>query len=586
MIERLRFNKSILLKGALIGLLFFAYFKTIASPFHLPIDDDVLFLAPQVATPLTSESLATILTPGTSLDFYPVRDLSYALDHAVARWSGISPWKIAKVHQWLLFVETAFLLFGIIVSLGVAPAGSLVVTSLWALHPVHVEMVTWISARKDLLALVWVGWACFFTLRHFRLGSKLDSAIAGAAFLLACLSKGSPVLLPFAALLLRPRSFLLWVLLTIGIVSAGIHAHHYSIIAPVTETYGTWYRIGASFAALGQMAGGWIFPSWNVLDLHQWPPWLTHHRSWIPLGIFIWLIALSFVAIPKLRKSYYPALAFFFAAYLPVSGLLFPHHLFYSTRYFELPAVACLVAMASRIAIHWTSRTVFLAATLSLGLATLTHFESLHWTSGSAIAAKLGALTPADPGSISQALTLIEHDLQWLPPESKAYTSIVDQIALLNTRLDSLCLRTDFRTCNLSWSIRYLSLPAALRDEAPDFVRGAPEALRLSWPTSDRGRLILSLVSLQDDATVEDFPKHWGGRVNPETTPIQRLMTWAELCTGDRHLQAQEYLEQTLAKRLLTRDHLARFVSKPLSPTAILKLENCIFAVGKSNESR
>src|SRR6185503_2836390 len=77
-----------------------------------------------------------------------------------------------------------------------------VVAGLFALHPLHVESVAWVSERKDVLSTcfallslhAWVGWT---RTRRIR-----DYALALGAFVLACLAKPMVVTLPGLLLLL------------------------------------------------------------------------------------------------------------------------------------------------------------------------------------------------------------------------------------------------------------------------------------------------------------------------------------------------------------------------------------------------
>jgi protein O-mannosyl-transferase len=68
----------------------------------------------------------------------------------------------------------------------------------FALHPMHVESVAWISERKDVLhALFWLGAALAYALHLERPRPRL-LGLALVSFVLACLAKGAAVSFPLA----------------------------------------------------------------------------------------------------------------------------------------------------------------------------------------------------------------------------------------------------------------------------------------------------------------------------------------------------------------------------------------------------
>jgi hypothetical protein len=78
---------------------------------------------------------------------------------------------------------------------------SAAVGALFAVHPLHVESVAWISERKDVLStLLWLG-AMFAYLEWVRSRGLLRSALLIAAFVLGLLAKPMVVTLPFVLLL-------------------------------------------------------------------------------------------------------------------------------------------------------------------------------------------------------------------------------------------------------------------------------------------------------------------------------------------------------------------------------------------------
>lgn len=136
--------------------------------------------------------------------FRPVVTLSYALDYAV--W-GLKPFGFHLTNlviHWLC----CLMVFRLATGEGARPAASLFGAALFAVHPVHVESVAWISGRTDLLCALFM-LAAFALERTVRAGKagRAARAIPVALFLLALFSKEMAATLPlliFADRLLAP----------------------------------------------------------------------------------------------------------------------------------------------------------------------------------------------------------------------------------------------------------------------------------------------------------------------------------------------------------------------------------------------
>jgi protein O-mannosyl-transferase len=101
-----------------------------------------------------------------------------------------------------LHVANALLLFLALASITGELAPSFVVAAVFALHPVNVESVAWISQRKTTLSTFFGILAIWSYARWARSGRRLAYAASLASFALSLLSKQIFVTLPFALLLL------------------------------------------------------------------------------------------------------------------------------------------------------------------------------------------------------------------------------------------------------------------------------------------------------------------------------------------------------------------------------------------------
>ncbi len=95
-------------------------------------------------------------------EYLPVRDLSIALDFQIwGTW-----YQGFHVTQVLLYAATVFLLGRLLLGFGLRPRLALGACLLWAVHPVHVESVAWLSERKGVLAAFFVVAAGCMYLRY------------------------------------------------------------------------------------------------------------------------------------------------------------------------------------------------------------------------------------------------------------------------------------------------------------------------------------------------------------------------------------------------------------------------------------
>ncbi len=171
----------------------------------LNYDDPVYFTAnPRVLTGLTSANVAWAFTTGHAGNWHPLTWLSLMVD---AQCFGPGP---AGPHFTNLLFHTAntVLLFLLLRRLTAATWRSALVAALFALHPLHVESVAWVSERKDVLS-AFFGLLSLLAYAHYARAeisnrkSEIGTyTLALFFFALGLMSKPMLVTLPFLMLLL------------------------------------------------------------------------------------------------------------------------------------------------------------------------------------------------------------------------------------------------------------------------------------------------------------------------------------------------------------------------------------------------
>src|SRR5208282_4612948 len=151
-----------------------------------------------VRSGLTWNTVVWAFQTSETSDWHPITWLSHALDCELFGLNPAGP----HIINVLLHAANAVLLFLILDSTTGLAWRSLVVAALFALHPINVESVAWISERKNvlsmlffLLALAAYGW---YT-RRPGVGRYLTVTLA---FALGLMTKPQVITFPFALLLL------------------------------------------------------------------------------------------------------------------------------------------------------------------------------------------------------------------------------------------------------------------------------------------------------------------------------------------------------------------------------------------------
>jgi tetratricopeptide (TPR) repeat protein len=161
-------------------------------------DDSYVERNATVQKGLTAESARWAFTTTEMVNWHPLSWLSFELDYQIF---GLNP---AGFHltNVVLHVLNTLLLFVALRALTGAVWRSAFVAALFALHPLHVESVAWISERKDTLStLLWMLTLVAYAFYARRPG-VLRYLLVAVPFTLGLLAKSMLVTLPFVLLLL------------------------------------------------------------------------------------------------------------------------------------------------------------------------------------------------------------------------------------------------------------------------------------------------------------------------------------------------------------------------------------------------
>ena len=147
---------------------------------------------------LTGDTFNWALTANAAGNWHPITMLSHAM---VVDYFGPGP-EPQHVVNAVLHLANTVLLFWLLASMTGAIGRSYVVAAVFAVHPIHVESVAWISERKDVLSTFFWLIALWMYLVYVRRPRLLTYLGLAAFFVLALMSKPMAVTFPLVLLLL------------------------------------------------------------------------------------------------------------------------------------------------------------------------------------------------------------------------------------------------------------------------------------------------------------------------------------------------------------------------------------------------
>ncbi|MEX0774495.1 MAG: tetratricopeptide repeat protein [Phycisphaeraceae bacterium] len=160
--------------------------------------DDDHYVTGNVEGGLTFANVEWAFTSFNVGNWHPLTTLSYELDHELF---GLNPsgWHL---HNLLLHVINTVLAYLVLRRLTGNAIRAMVVAAIWSVHPLRVEVVAWVSERKELLAMLFGLSAILAYARYVQQRSVGRYLLMMGLFALCLMSKPMWVTLPFLLLLL------------------------------------------------------------------------------------------------------------------------------------------------------------------------------------------------------------------------------------------------------------------------------------------------------------------------------------------------------------------------------------------------
>jgi hypothetical protein len=183
---------------ALIAITFAIFGQTLSHGFLNYDDPDYVSGNPQIQTGLNWNSAVWAFTHIHSHNWHPLTTMSHMLD-----------WRLfgakAGGHHFvnvLIHSANALLLFILLLQLTARLWSSAFVAAIFAIHPLHVESVAWISERKDVLSGLFFFMTLLAYVRYTRKPGIGRAVMMSIAYALGLMCKPMLVTLPAILLLL------------------------------------------------------------------------------------------------------------------------------------------------------------------------------------------------------------------------------------------------------------------------------------------------------------------------------------------------------------------------------------------------
>lgn len=161
------------------------------------IDDDMYILRNPYLRDFSIKGIAAIFTSFYEYNYHPLTTLTWLIEY---RFFGVDPTSYHMVSV-ALHLLNVWLVYRLASALSGKSFTGLVVAALFAVHPLHVESVAWISERKGLLCATFYFASLLYYLRYVDDGySRRNLIIALLFFLAALLSKSAAVTLPLVVM--------------------------------------------------------------------------------------------------------------------------------------------------------------------------------------------------------------------------------------------------------------------------------------------------------------------------------------------------------------------------------------------------
>ena len=367
--------------------------------------DDGLYVTENlhVKAGLTFENIKWAFTTCHASNWHPLTWLSHMLDYELY---GLNPmghhWTSLQIH-----LTNTLLLFFILQYMTGAIWKSAFVAALFAIHPLHVESVAWVSERKDVLSAFFGMLTISAYIMYVKKRNLLRYSMVFIFLSLGLMAKPMLVTLPFVLLLLdfwplkrlkltlnqasgQTSNLLLLIrekiplLVLVAISSMLTLIAQQSVALRTLESFPLQTRVANAFISYLSYFGKAIWP----LGLSVFYPHPGDSISlWYASRAALMIAVSLFIAVNTSKKYPYilVGLLWFLVTLLPVIGIIQVGDQAMADRYTYIPLIGIFIAAAwggSDLLKKWTNKKIvpaILAISVLLVLTMQSFLQTTHW---------------------------------------------------------------------------------------------------------------------------------------------------------------------------------------------------------------
>jgi protein O-mannosyl-transferase len=350
-------KEQVLIIYVVLAAITLAVFWQVNQFDFISLDDSVYIKEnTYIQSGITLEGISWAFSTTYAEFWHPLTWLSLMLDYQLF---GLNAGGY-HMNNLILHILSTLLLFWLFNRMTKAVWKSAFIAALFALHPMHVESVTWISERKDVLsAFFWMLTLCLYV---YYTEKPLIRRYIPVLFSFACalMSKSIVVTLPMIMILLdywplsrcrigidsKKNNLIIWQLkekMPFFILSAV-----FSVITlfaqPSVKNIPLSYRLANAPVAFMTYLEKTFWPH----DLAIFYPFSAQIPAWQVIGTSLLIIAITFVVIVMVKRLPYLFVGWMWYAIiiLPVIGIIQIGNHSMADRYHYIPSVGIAVMLA------------------------------------------------------------------------------------------------------------------------------------------------------------------------------------------------------------------------------------------------
>ncbi len=344
-------------------LCFITYFQVLNFDFVL-LDDNVYLNDDEIISGFSWAGMMHAFTDVVHVNWHPVTVITFQIDRSVyGSWPG--GYHLTNV---LLHILNSLLLFKVFRLFGASIFVSFFCASIFAIHPLNVESIAWISERKGLLSTLFLLAALYAYVKYVKgdISSRKWYWLSVMAFAFSVMSKANTVTFPLLLLLLDYwplQRFKLNVsmvdtlkrlivekwpffLLSIIVTIITVVVHNSSGALKLTHTTGIDVRFTNYFISIQKYLSLIFYPQ-DLIVFHPYNELRLNNLDLI-IGLSLF-VAISYFSLRQIKNQPFIFVGWsaFLVLWLPVAGIIQTGGHAYADRYMYLPMVGVLFLAAN-----------------------------------------------------------------------------------------------------------------------------------------------------------------------------------------------------------------------------------------------